>query len=126
MEVIPIWQIYSYWVFAMTLLWLSGNLPFSPLFSAALALAASITLSVKIKAPFYLFIVFMHVLSVWLLRNGAIQVVPNVLVFLVYNLTLLTQSTNFKKVYENIFKNPPRTVQEYIQRRGFSLAKTGV
>jgi hypothetical protein len=45
-------------------------------------------------------------------------VIPNAMVFLVYNLTLLMQSTNFKKVYENIFTDPPRTIQEYLQRRG--------
>jgi hypothetical protein len=120
MEVIPIWQIYSYWVFAMTLLWLSGKLPFSPLFSAVMSLAASITLS--INAPVYLFILFIHALTVWVLRKTPIQVIPNAMVFLVYNLTLLMQSTNFKKVYENIFRDPPKTIKEYLQRRG--LVKT--
>lgn len=114
--VIPIWQIYSYWVFAMTLLWLSGKLPFSPLFSAVASLLASITLS--INAPVYLFILFIHALSVWVLRNSRIEVLPNAMVFLVYNLTLLMQSTNFKKVYENIFTDPPKTIKEYLQRRG--------
>lgn len=113
--VIPIWQIYSYWVFAMTLLWLSGKLPFSPLFSAVASLLASITLS--INAPVYLFILFIHALSVWVLRNSRIEVLPNAMVFLVYNLTLM-QSTNFKKVYENIFTDPPKTIKEYLQRRG--------
>jgi hypothetical protein len=118
--VVPIWQIYSYWVFAMTLLWLSGKLPFSPLFSAVLSLAASITLS--INAPVYLFILFIHALTVWVLRNTSLEVIPNAMVFLVYNLTLLMQSTNFKKVYENIFRDPPRTIQEYLQRRGLVRA----
>jgi hypothetical protein len=116
MEIIPIWQIYSYWVFAMTLLWMAGWLPFSPLLSAMASLAASFTLS--INAPVYLFILSIHAWTVWVLRKTSIEMVPNAVVFLVYSLTLFMQGTNFKKVYENIFTDPPKTVQEYLQRRG--------
>lgn len=116
MQVIPVWQIYSYWVFGMTLLWLAGRLPFSPLFSAVMSLAASFTLS--INAPVYLFILAIHAWTVWVLRNTGLEVFPNAMVFLVYNLTLFMQGTNFKIVYENIFTDPPKTIREYLERRG--------
>ena len=120
MEVVvtPVWQIYSYWVFAMTLLWMTGKLPFSPLLSAVMSLAASVTLS--INAPVYLFILSIHALSVWVLRNTSLDVIPNAMVFMLYNLSLLMQSTNFKKVYENIFTDPPKTVKEYLAQRGLA------
>jgi len=80
--VLPIWKIYSYWVFVMTALWRVGWLPFSPLTSAIAAFIGSALMPRS-------FIIVMHLIPLWILRKTPLDVVPNVAVFLLYNALLM-------------------------------------
>jgi len=114
-----IWKIYSYWVFGMTLLWVFGLVTWSPLLSAVLAFIGS-SFPVIFKNQFTeanIFIVVTHIIPVWILRRTTFDVVPNVLVFALYNLVLLASGTNYIKVYKYIFDNVPTTIRGYIEQR---------
>jgi hypothetical protein len=116
---IPIWAIYSYWVFAMTILWLLGRLPFSPLLSAVLAFIGSF-FPVFFNGSFNQangFIIATHLVPIWILRNTSLDLAPNALVFLVYNLILFVNGTNFIKIYKTIFTHAPTTIHEYLCQR---------
>lgn len=116
---IPIWAIYSYWVFAMTVLWLIGRLPFSPLLSAVLAFIGS-SFPVFFNGTFNqanVFIIATHLVPIWILRNTHLDLWPNALVFLVYNLILLANQTNFLKIYKTIFTHAPTTIHGYLCQR---------
>jgi hypothetical protein len=65
-----------------------------------------------------MFIVGTHVLPIILLRKTKFNFFKNFLIFIVYNLTLLAAGTNFMKVYEQVFRENPRTVREYLSQRG--------
>lgn len=116
MEKVPFWTIYSYWSFAMTLLWLTGHLPFSPLVSAIVAFIGSSFLLRNFNNA-TLFIIATHIWPVWVLRNSPIDVAPNLKVFILYNLFLFTLETNVVEVYTKIFTDPPKTIKEYLGQR---------
>lgn len=109
--VIPIWKIYSYWVFAMTALWCLGWLPFSPLVSAIAAFVGSALMPRS-------FILVMHLVPLWILRKTHLDVVPNVAVFLLYNALLVLNGTNYVEVYSYIYTHQPTTLREYLSQRG--------
>ena len=118
---VPVWAIYSYWSFALTVLWVLGALPFSPLASAAATFIGSIIFVFfqnKIFRPVGIFIVASHLVPVLILRKTKFNFFKNFLIFIVYNLVLLAAGTNFKKIYTKIFENPPTTVNEYLRQRG--------
>ena len=118
---VPVWAIYSYWSTGMAALWLAGLLPFSPLVSCVATLIGSIvfvTLMGTIFRPIGVFIVATHVLPVFLLRKTKFIFFKNFLIFLIYNLVLLGAGTNFKKVYEQVFRENPQTIREYLSQRG--------
>jgi hypothetical protein len=121
MDVIPIWAIYSYWSFALTVLWLLGVLPFSPLASAVATFIGSIIFVFfknKIFRPVGILIMVSHLVPVLILRKTKFNFFENFLIFIVYNLALLATGTNFKKIYTKIFQNPPMTVNDYLCQRG--------
>jgi hypothetical protein len=118
---VPIWKIYSYWSTALAALWLAGLLPFSPLASCVATLIGSIVFAMAggtLFLPIGMFIVATRVVPVWLLRKTEMNIFKNFLIFIVYNLTLLAAGTNFMKVYEQVFRENPRTVHEYLSQRG--------
>jgi len=118
---VPVWAIYSYWSFALTVLWLLGVLPFSPLASAVATFIGSIIFVFfqnKIFRPVGIFIVASHLVPVLILRKTKFNFFKNFLIFIVYNLTLLATGTNFKKIYTKIFENPPTSVNDYLRQRG--------
>ena len=117
---IPIWNIYSYWVFAMTALWSAGILPFSPLVSAITVMAGSLaftTFQYGVTNPVSLFIFFTHALTIWITRKSSLDYSENLTVFLIYNIALLISGTNVVEVYTTIFKEPPMTIQDYFCQR---------
>lgn len=116
---IPIQFIYSYWVLALTFLWSTGLLPFSPLASAIPALIGTVYLTVRYQIPFV--VLLAHVIPVWILRNTHTDLPQNLAVFALYNLFLHASGTSFIKVYTEITNNPPKTIDEYLKQRGFKI-----
>lgn len=116
---IPFWLIYSYWVFAMTLLWVGGAITWSPLVSAIGALIGS-SLPILLTGEFTqanLFIFGTHIIPVWILRRTSIDIKPNLLVFIVYNLVLLLSGTDYVSIYKYIFTHRPETIKGYLCQR---------
>ena len=116
MTKVPFWTIYSYWSFAMIALWSRGRLPFSPLVSAIVAFVASIFMMRKFNSA-SIFIIVTHLFPLWVLRNTELDIIPNLKVFLVYNIFLFALGTNFVEVYTAIYNNPPTTIKEYLSQR---------
>ena len=124
---VPIWHIYSYWIFAMTALWSAGLLPFSPLISALGIMAGSLVFTTSqygIMNPVSLFIFFTHALTIWLTRKTSLDYSENLIVFLIYNIVLMASGTNVVEVYTTIFKEPPMTIREYLVQRNLWHFKT--
>lgn len=118
---VPVWAIYSYWSTAMAALWLVGLLPFSPLASCVATLIGSIVFAIwegTIFRPIGVFIVATHVIPVFILRRTKFKFFKNFLIFIIYNLVLLGTGTNFKKVYEQVFRENPQTIGAYLRQRG--------
>lgn len=117
---IPFWLIYSYWMFGATLLWLGGVIKWSPLISAILSFIGSFFLIVFKReiTQANIFILVSHIVPVWLLRNTSIDVVPNLMLFVVYNLVLFANGTDYVSVYKYIFTHTPTTIREYLAQRG--------
>jgi hypothetical protein len=118
---VPTWKIFSYWSSALAALWLVGLLPFSPLASCVATLIGSIFFVLAegtLFRPIGIFIVATHVVPVVLLRKTKFNFFKNFLIFIVYNLALLATGTNFMKVYEQVFRENPRTIREYLSQRG--------
>jgi hypothetical protein len=118
---VPTWKIYSYWAFGLTALWLAGLLPFSPLASCVGTLIGSIVFVIiggTIFKPIGMFIVATHVLPVLLLRETKLNFFKNFLIFGIYNLVLLGSGTNFKEVYDQVFRENPQTIKDYLLQRG--------
>lgn len=120
---IPFWLIYSYWVFALTILWSYNFIKWSPLISAILAFIASAALVIS-KNKFNqtnIFILATHLVPIWVLRYTKIDILPNLLVFTLYNLVLTVNGTDYIKVYKYIFNHMPDTIHDYLSQRGFPI-----
>ena len=118
---VPIWKVYSYWSTAMAALWLMGLMPFSPLASCVATLVGSIIFAVMegtLFRPVGMFIVATHVVPVVLLRKTKFNFFKNFLIFGMYNAVLLGSGTNFKEVYEQVFRENPQTIHAYLSQRG--------
>lgn len=116
---VPFWTIYSYWLFAMMVLWAAGRLPFSPLASAIFSCVGSFLL-VFLSGSFdqaKTFIVVTHLVPLWILRNTRLDIVPNLKVFIIYNLFLALYGTNFVEVYTKIITHAPTTIRDYFLQR---------
>jgi len=116
---IPFWLIYSYWVFVMTILWSFGIITWSPLISAIFGFVGS-SFPVLFTRQFTqanVFIILTHLIPIWILRKTRIDIVPNLLVFLIYNLVLVAYGTDYIKVYKYIFTHVPTTIQGYLCQR---------
>lgn len=116
-------NIYSWWVFGLTLLWSVGLLAFSPLLSAVVTFVGSVIFTGLEVNVLNAFIVATHMIPLWVLRKTTLDVIPNVFVFLVYNLFLSAQGTNSVRVYTSIFEHRPATVHEYLCQRHLLLCR---
>lgn len=118
---VPVWAIYSWWAFGLTALWLAGLMPFSPLASVAATFTGSIFFVFfknLIFRPVGIAIVLSHLVPVLILRKTKFNFFKNFLIFIIYNLTLLGSGTDIVKVYDEIFQNSPRTINDYLRQRG--------
>ena len=116
MTIVPFWKIYSYWSFVMVALWSAGHLPFSPLASAIVAFIGSLFMVRNCNSA-NVFILVTHLWPLWILRNTKLDVIPNLTVFLVYNMFLFALGTNYVEVYTTIYNNPPTSLKEYLSQR---------
>ena len=107
-------------MFAMTVLWVTGHLPFSPLISAVLSFIGSalIPISSKSFTEANIFIVITHLIPIWILRKTTFDIKPNLIVFLIYNIVLLLSGTNYYEIYSYIFTHQPLTIKQYLGQRG--------
>ena len=123
MALVPVWSIYSYWVFALVIVWLGGLLPFSPLSSAIVNLIAAVFFSATqyccIK-PVGLFLIASHIIPIFILRKTKMDILPNLLTFFVYNAFLFMNSTDVFKVYRTIYTDPPQTIQGHLYQRALA------
>lgn len=110
-------NIYSYWVFGLTLLWAVGWITFSPLLSAVVTFVGSVIFTGLEVNVLNFFIVATHMIPLWFLRKTTLDVLPNVSIFLIYNLFLFAQGTNSVRVYKSIFEHRPADVQDYLCQR---------
>lgn len=104
----------------MTILWYMGVLPFSPLVSIVFAFIGS-SFPIFFNGEFTqanIFIIVTHFVPLWLLRNTKLEIAPNLGVFLIYNIVLLLNGTDYISVYKYIFTHVPKTVQGYLCQRG--------
>ena len=116
MTIVPFWKIYSYWSFVMVALWSAGHLPFSPLVSAIVAFIGSLFMIRNCNSA-NVFILVTHLWPLWMLRNTKLDVIPNLTVFLIYNMFLFALGTNYVEVYTTIYNNPPTSLKEYLSQR---------
>ena len=116
MHKVPIWKIYSWWVFFMTFLWMIGWLPFSPLLSALFTFGMPI-LFMRSFNQANVFVIGLHLLPVWILRMTSLDVKANLAAFALYNLVLLAAGTDYVSVYTTLYTDPPTTIAEYLCQR---------
>jgi hypothetical protein len=113
------YNVFSYWGFGVWFLWLAG-FPIEPL-SIVLAnlLFSIIFVLAKYKGlpPIALFILATHMVPLYSLRRSPLKLEPFVIVYSVYMVWLAFQGLDPFKVYESMFREPPLTVQEYLERR---------
>ena len=113
------YNVFSYWGFGVWFLWLAG-FPIEPL-SIVLAnlLFSIIFVLAKYKGlpPIALFILATHMVPLYSLRRSPVKLAPLVIVYTVYMTWLAVQGLDPFKVYESMFREPPSTVQEYLERR---------
>ena len=119
---IEFWKIYSYWVLGLYVIWISGHLPFSPLASALVSFLGTLYVFRGIT-PAYLFILVTHGVPLITLRSTPLDLVPNLLVFLVYSMVLAMNGTNFVTVYRDIVDIFPTSIDEYLRQRGLISEK---
>lgn len=119
----PWYNVFSYWGFILWLL--SPWLPFSVLLILVLNLVGTfLFLSVaKTSRQVALFLLFIHILPVWFARREPIQWIPAFVVFATYIAFLAVQGLDFTRVYGNLLREPPVTIQEYLKFRGIYITR---
>ena len=120
MNKVPIWALYSWWVFGMTVLWVLGLLPFSPKLSIIVTFLASVVSSLTMYGfkPVGLFIILSHLLPLYLTKSSPLDINPNLIVFALYNLVLFSRETDIWEVYQKVFTSPPQSIKAYFIQRG--------
>ena len=113
----PWYNVFSYWGLILWLL--SPWLPFSIL-SILIANLVGTLVFVYMARPstrLGLFLIALHAVPVWLNRRDPIQLVPLVAVFGAYTLSLTLQGLSLRAVYEDLVRDPPKTIHEYLTGR---------
>lgn len=113
----PWYNVFSYWGL---ILWvLSPWLPFSIL-SILIANFIGTLVFVYIARPpirLSMFLIALHAVPVWINRRDPIQLVPLAVVFGAYTLSLTLQGLSLRAVYEDLVRDPPKTIREYLTGR---------
>jgi hypothetical protein len=64
-----------------------------------------------------LFLIFIHMIPVWILRKQKVQVAPLVVLFTVYTFHLAIQNKNPVGVYKELLDTPPQSISSYLKSR---------
>ena len=59
-----------------------------------------------------------HLVPVYVLRKAPFDPVQNILTFFLYLIFLEENGTSFVRVYDRVITDPPRSVTDYLVRRG--------
>lgn len=113
------YNVFSYWGFAAWFMWL-GGFPIEPLSIVLANLVFSILFVLaKYKGlpPIALFILGTHMIPLYSLRRSPLKLQPLLVTYLVYMLWLAVQGLDPFKVYQSMFREPPVTIREYLERR---------
>lgn len=113
----PWYNVFSYWGLILWLL--SPWLPFSILSILMANLVGTLVFVYVARPPIRLamFLIALHVVPVWLNRRDPIQLVPLMTVFGTYVIFLAFQGLSLRAVYEDLVRNPPKTIREYLTGR---------
>jgi ABC-type amino acid transport system permease subunit len=113
----PWYNVFSYWGLVLWLLrpWI----PFSVLAILIANLIGTIVFVAKARPTFKLgaFLVLLHAVPVWLSRRDPVQLVPLFVVFATYMLFLAMQGLTPRDVYDDLVRDPPSTIREYLAGR---------
>jgi hypothetical protein len=122
----PWYNVFSYWGLVLWLLrpWI----PFSILAILIANFIGTIVFVVKARPRFKLgvFLVLLHAVPVWLSRRDPIQLAPLIVVFAAYMLFLAMQGLTSRNVYDDLLRNPPTTIREYLEGRLLLKARVNV
>jgi len=64
------------------------------------------------------FILVTHGLAAWLVRNAPIDIQGSLIVFLLYNLSIITQGTSLIDQWHELWVEPPKSLGDYLKSRG--------
>ena len=67
--------------------------------------------------PVVVFILVTHAVPAWVERRGPLDFIGSEIIFIIYLLSLRFQGTNALKVYDQVLKEPPKTLGEYLKTR---------
>jgi hypothetical protein len=117
MNKLPWYYLFSYWGIILWLL--SPWLPFPVLLILIMNLICFIIflLFSNISFKVGLFILIIHLIPVIYLQKQKLDYKPLIIFYIIYTLFLLINNKTPLEVYGDMFKNPPKTISEYIQKR---------
>jgi hypothetical protein len=113
----PWYNVFSYWGLVLWLL--RPFLPFSILSILIANFIGTIVFVAKAKPAFKLgaFLILLHALPIWFSRRDPVQLSVLIAVFAAYMLFLALQGLTPRDVYEDLLRNPPSTIREYLAGR---------
>jgi len=113
----PWYNVFSYWGFVLWLL--RPFLPFSILSILIANFIGTLVFVYKAKPAFKLaaFLVLLHAVPIWFTRRDPLTFAPLILVFVAYMLFLAMQGLTPRNVYDDLLRNPPSTIHEYLAGR---------
>jgi len=113
----PWYNVFSYWGLVLWLL--RPFLPFSVLSILIANFIGTIVFVAKAKPAFKLgaFLILLHALPIWFSRRDPVQVSVLIAVFAAYMLFLTMQGLTPRNVYDDLLRNPPSTIREYLAGR---------
>jgi hypothetical protein len=119
------YQLFSYWGYGLGLLWAAGLPVPSPklilflnLFFTIFAGLVRLIMRKWMDPGVTAFILVTHGLAAWLTREAPIDVRGSLIVFLLYNLTLIPQGTSMLDQWRQLWVEPPKTIGDYLKSRG--------
>jgi len=115
------YKIFSYWAWIFWILWMMKLSPISPWLVLTVSMAGTMVFlgrSYDSPKPVALFIFFTHIIPLIISRKDPMEIKNTIFIIVAYIIFLKFNGTNPKEVYTWILENPPRTIHEYLERRG--------
>jgi hypothetical protein len=119
------YQLFSYWGYGLGLLWAAGLPVPSPklilflnflfiIFAGIVRLLMRKRMDPGVAA----FILVTHGLAAWFVRKAPIDIQGSLIVFLLYNLSLIPQGTSLIGQWRELWVEPPKSLGDYLKSRG--------